>query len=61
MKNNELCDSSHGPSVGICLAAQTTPSGTKLQSYEFEEMLRQAWLILNSREQDAAEALSHSD
>jgi hypothetical protein len=54
MKNNEVCESVQGLSAGIYLAMQPSRSETKLEPYQFDEMLRQAWLILNSPEQAAA-------
>ena len=47
MNNNEVCDSAL--SVGVCLATEPRRSETELQPYQFQEMLRQAWLILSSR------------
>jgi hypothetical protein len=61
MKNDQVPDSGRGLSVGVCFAVEPTSSATKIQSNEFDEMLRQAWLILTSRERTAAKPLPNID
>ena len=52
METNSVSGSANGLSTGVCFgAAGAALRETKIQPYQFEEMLRQAWLILNSREQ----------
>lgn len=52
METNNVSGSANGLSTGACFGAEGAAlRETKIQPYQFGEMLRQAWLILNSREQ----------
>lgn len=56
MENNEVRDFSKGLSVPVCFADGPGRSDNRLQPHEFEDMLRNAWLILSSSERVASEA-----
>jgi hypothetical protein len=49
MENNQVCDPVKDLGVGICLATNSHRTETQLQPSEFEALLHEAWLILNSR------------
>jgi hypothetical protein len=51
METNSVSGAANGLSTVVCFGAEGAGRReTKIQPYQFEEMLRQAWLILNSRE-----------
>jgi hypothetical protein len=49
MENNQTCDPVNGLSVSACLPSDSYRPETQLQPSQFEAMLHEAWLILNSR------------